>query len=438
MRGIDRPGLAPGDTGREAAAGVLFVPREFIRLMFLTSGLTAGLIRDEQVVPRVEQLVSPRPGSYSVLPMLFLDSSRRPSVGAQLLGNSRFAAMRLAVGFGGIHDLLGEARVRFAMPKPLPFVLSIEGLADTRSALQFRGVGQDPDNDPRNHFVAGAATHNAGYFEERERAIFELGARATRDIEVLLSSSLLRYVVDDTPTGGPTSIVHVFQPGSVPGAPVATASSCPKRAATFTGPPALPVGAPCPVENRLNYTELTLRFDTRASKGRPSPGVLLETYAGIATGLGNDPTQFYRLGGRAGGFISIRRRSNILSPKITIDGIAQPPGTQPVPFTELTQQPDFRGIDNRVDKISIVYSLDYRWSMIRYLGPRLFIDAAQIGPDMAAAFKVAPRVAGGFGIDLFSDDTELAQAMMSFSTEGVRVLFTFGIPTQFGDRQHRR
>jgi hypothetical protein len=438
VRGIDRRALTPGDSGREAAAGVLLVPREFIRLVFLTSGVTAGLIRDEHVVPRVEQLLSPRPGSYSVLPQLFLDSSRRPSVGAQLLGSSRFAAMRLAVGFGGIHDLLSEARLRIALPRPLPFVLTVEGLADTRSALQYLGVGQDPDTDPRNHFIRFAPTHEAVYFEERERAIFELGARATNDLEVLLSSSLLRTVLEDTPGGRPASIVRVFQPGSVPGAPVATATTCLSRAPSQVGTTALPVAVPCPVEGRLSYTELALRFDTRASKGRPSPGVLLEAYGGVTAGLGGDPTNFYRLGGRAAGFISVRRRSNILSPKIAIDGIAAPPTAPPVPFTELVNQPDFRGIDSRVDKISVVYSLDYRWSMIRYLGPRLFIDAAQVGPDMATAFKVVPRVAGGFGVDLFSDDTELAQAMMSFSTEGVRVLFAFGVPTQFGDRQHRR
>jgi hypothetical protein len=371
--------------------------------------------------------------------MLFLDSRRRASVGAQLLGNTHAAAMRLAVGFGGIHDLIGEARVRLALPRPLPFAVSIEGLADTRSTLDFLGVGQSPDTDPRNRFVRGAATHDALYFEERERLIVDVGARVTEDIEVLVSTSLLRTLVDDTPGGGPASIVRVFEAGSVPGAPVSTPSGCATRAATDAAPATfLPVGVPCPVENRMSYSELAARLDTRASKSRPSPGVLLESYGGITTGLGADPTRFFRIGGRAAGFISIRRRTNILSPKIVIDGIAQPTWAPNVPFTELVNQPDFRGIDSRVDRLSVVYSLDYRWSMVRYVGPRLFIDAAQVGPDMGQMFKAPPRVAGGLGVDLFSDDTELAQAMMSFSTEGIRVLFTFGIPTQFGDRQHRR
>jgi hypothetical protein len=439
VRGIERPGLAPDDPGREAAAGVLFIPRELLKLMFLASGLTAGLIRDEQVVPRLAEMLSPRPGSYSVLPSLFLDTRRRASAGAELLGNSQWAAMRLAFGFGGVHDLVGEARLRIALPRPLPLVISIEGLADSRSTLDFLGVGQDPDTDPRNAFRQGAITHDALYFEERERAILTLGARLGDDFELFLSSSLLRSHVADTPDGGPATLSNVFQPGNVPGAPVPPAvppagATCPPAAEVSTGLPSI---ASCPVDSRISYTELAVRFDTRASKSRPSPGVLVETYAGAAVGVGGDPTRFYRIGGRAAGFISILRRTNILSPKIVLDGTARPAG-EILPFTQLVGQPDFRGLDTRVDNLSLVASIDYRWSMIRYLGPRIFMDMASVGPDMGSIFKSAPRFAGGFGFDLFSDSTELAQAMMSFSTEGVRVLFTFGVPTQFGDRQHRR
>ncbi len=429
VRGIERPALVAGEAGREAAAGVLFVPRELVKLSFLATGLTAGLIRDEQIVPRVEELFSPRPGGYSVLPSLFLDSRRRASVGAQLLANSHFTAMRLAFGFGGVHDLIGEARLRWALPRPLPFVITVEGLADSRSTLDYIGVGQQPDTDPRNHFLAGAATHDALYFEERERGIVTLGTRLGKgeDFELFVSSSVFRSYVADTPGGGSNTLTRVFAPGSVAGAPSPTLV-CPHQA---------PGGA-CPVESLLSYTELALRFDTRAQTGQPSPGVLLESYGGGTVGLEGDPTRFYRLGGRAAGFVSILRKTNILSAKIILDGTVRPAGAPPVPFTQLVGQPDFRGIDSRIDSLSTVYSIDYRWSMIRYVGPRLFIDAAQVGPSMGKLLTAPPRFAGGFGVDLFSNDTELAQTMISFSTEGVRVLFTFGIPTQFGDRQHRR
>ncbi len=428
VRGIERPALAAGDADREAASGVLFVPRELVKLMFLASGVTASLMRDEQVVPRLEELLSPRPGGISVLPSLFLDSRRRASAGVQALGALRFTAMRLAVGFGGIHDLVGEARLGVALPKPLPFVISLKGLVDTRSTLDYYGVGQQPNTDPRNLFLKTAVTHDALYFEERERAILNLGARIGADFEWFVSSSVLRSQVADTPGGGPDTITSVFQPGSVTGAPSLTPGGCPNQVA----------GGSCPVESLISYTELEVRVDTRASKSRPSPGVLAEAYGGAAVGLGDDPSRFYRVGGRAAGFISILRHTNILSTKIIVDGTVRPDGAAPIPFTQLVGQPDFRGIDTRIDNLSLVASLDYRWSMIRYLGPRVFVDMAQVGPNAGALLKAPPRFAGGFGVDLFSNSTELGQAMMSFSTEGVRALLTFGVPTQFGDRQHRR
>jgi hypothetical protein len=166
--------------------------------------------------------------------------------------------------------------------------------------------------------------------------------------------------------------------------------------------------------------------------------VLVEGYGGAALGVAGDPARFFRVGGRAAGFFSIVRRSNILSLKIVVDGDVVPEGAAPLPFTQLLGQPDFRGMDTRIDHVSVVYSLDYRWSMLPWLGPRIFVDAAQIGPALGATFRVPPRVAAGLGFDLFSDSTELAQSLIAFSNEGVHVLFTFGIPTQFGDRQHRR
>jgi len=437
VRGIEREALDTGDAGREAAAGALFIPRNLVKLVFLASGVTASLMRDEQVVPRVEELLSPKPGSFSVLPSLFLDTRRRASAGAQVLGNLGFAAVRLAGGFGGIHDGVGEARVGFALPRPLPFVLSFEGLIDTRSTLDYYGVGQEPGTDPRNLFLRKAATTDGVYFEERIRGLVTLGARIGQDFEWFVSSSILRSLVEDTPGGGPGTITSVFQPGSVAGAPSLSAAGCGVTAAPTVFRTALPTTS-CPASSLITYTELAVRLDTRASKSRPSPGVLVGAYGGVAAGVGDDPSRFYRLGAQAAGFISVRRTTNILSPKLILDGTVRPAGAAPVPFTQLVGQPEFRGIDSRIDALALVASLDYRWSMIRYLGPRIFLDMAQVGPSMGALLKAPPRFATGFGFDFFSNSTELGQAMMSFSSEGVRVLFTFGVPTQFGDRQHRR
>jgi hypothetical protein len=427
VRGVSRPAIAPGDAQRTLASGLLFLPREMVELLFLASGTAASLIRDEQVVPRVEDLLSPRPGNISVFPTLFLDTRRRTSVGAQLLAAGYESATRLAFGFGGVHDLVGEARLHLGLPLPLPVALSLEGLADERSTLDYIGVGQEPDTDPRNRFRAGAATHDALYEEQRVRAIVGAGLRPTANTEILLSASFTRSRVEDTPGGGPSTLSRVFVPGSVPGAPGFGLPSCPDRAGV----------AACPEESRIVYAELALRLDTRPTVAKPSPGILVEGYGGYAFGTGDDPTRLVRLGGRAAIFVPVLRATNILSPRIILDGLATP-GDAQVPFTALTSQPDFRGIDDRIDRLSLVASLDYRWSVIEYVGARVFLDMATVGPDVGSMLNAPKRFAGGFGVDVYSGSTELAQMMVSLSSEGARAFFTFGVPPPFGDRQHRR
>ncbi|APR76367.1 Hypothetical protein A7982_01714 [Minicystis rosea] len=426
VQGIERAAVEEGEAQRRLLSGLLFVPREMVRLMFLAGGVTAGLIRDEQVVPRAAELLSPGPGQVSLLPWLFVDTRRRTSVGAQMIASGRESGTRLSFGFGGVHDWGGEGRVRLGFGWPIPFVISMEGLADQRSTLDYLGVGQEPDKDARNRFRTGALTRQATYYEQRSRVIGSLGARVAPDWEIFLSGSFTRSFVQDTPEGGAATISRVFAPGSVPGAPGMSAA-CIKKGAIS-----------CGAESHVAYGELALRLDTRPTKARPSAGVLVETYAGVGHAWGDDDTaRFYRVGGRAALFVSIVRPTNILSPKLVLDGMVVP-GDRTPPFTALVSQPDFRGFDNRFDRVSLVASLDYRFSIVRFLGARLFMDLASVGPDVGAMLDAPKRLAGGFGFDVFSSSTELASMVLAFSSEGAVATFTFGVPTFFGDRQHRR
>jgi hypothetical protein len=414
--GVERPAREEQDAQLEAASWALFLPRQFVKLSFAASGLAAGLIRDEQVVPRVEELLDPSPGNISVIPMLFLDTRRRTSVGAQMLASGKDSATKLAVGFGGIHDMIGEARIRYGFKWPVPIAITVEGLTDTRSALDYLGVGQEPEKDARNRFRKDASTREATYYERRVRAIAGVGVRAASSFEIFASASVTRSRVEDTPDGGAATLSRVFVPGSVIGAPRIGETSA---------------------ESHVLYAELALRFDTRPTRARPSPGYLIEMYGGAAEGTGDDATRFYRMGGRVAAFFPILRPTNILSPKLVLDGMFVPAGAR-VPFTSLVSQPDFRGIDNRLDNVSLVASLDYRWSFNPYVGARLFVDMATVGSDVGVMLDASKRVAAGFGVDVFSKSTELAQMTVSFSSEGARAYFTFGVPSLFGDRQHRR
>jgi len=404
-----RPAHEPGDTGRAALGALLYLPRKTVELLFLATGTAASIIRDEQIVPRVEELLSPRPGQISVFPAVLFETRRAPTLGAGMIASSKYGATGLTLGFAGPNDLLTEARIRLGFPRPVPIAIALDALYDTRSQLEYLGVGQAPARDPRNHFRSDTPVRTGTYFERRSRAIVSVGARVGPDVELFASTGITKSVVDDPPDGATNAISRVFVRDTLPGA--------------FT-------------ETTLVYTELALRLDTRRLRVRPSPGLLLEGYAGVGADIDPRDARFIRTGGRAAAFIPLVYASNILAPSLTLDQL-DPIGNTPIPFTALVNQPDFRGFDTHRDRLSIVASIDYRWALSRSIAPRIFLDLATVAPEMSAVFSEPPRIAAGLGFDVFSPSTEIGQFAIAYTSDGFRLLITFGLPTSFGDRQHR-
>jgi hypothetical protein len=404
--GLVTPAREPGDTARAAGSVLLYPPRRIVELLFLATGTAAGLVRDEQIVPRVEDLLSPRPGEISVFPFMFFQSGQVPSVGAKMLAVGQNIATSLAAGYGPWQDGLAEGRLRVATPRPLPSVFSLEALFDRRTQLSYLGVGQNPASDSRNHFNPGFEGGDAGYLEQRARIIASAGFRASNDVEIFLSSSFTHSRIDESPYGDVASLKDVFAPGTVPG-----------------------IGS-----TGISYTELATRLDTREFVGRPSPGILLEGYGGVGKAV-DSRMAYLRAGGRVAGYLPIVRRTNILSLRLTVDGEV-PLSSEPIPFAWLVRQPDFRGIDDRRDKMSAVASIDYRWAFARFLAARVFVDGATVGAGPLDLFVGLPRPAFGLGLDLFSRSTDIGQVALSWSPEGVRFLLSFGLSTA-SDRQHR-
>jgi len=408
VQGIERAAVEPGDSGRETAATLLYLPRKAVDLLFRATGSVAAVMRDQQIVPRIAELLDPPPGDVSVSPTLTLGGSEPPLAGAQVIANAGATTTRLAVGFGGIHDLLGEGRIHFVHPGPVPLAFRLEGLADTRTGLAYLGVGQVPAQDPRNHFQHGAASHQADYWQQRSRLVSSLGARLAKDVQVHAAMTYVDSRVTDAPDDSRT-IDRVFVSGTVPGAPG---------------------------RSRILYGETALRLDTRPTAARPSGGVLMEAYAGEARGVGGDPTRFLRLGGRAAFFVPILRRTNVLSVAVILDGLAAPSGAA-VPFTQLVGQPDYRGSDDRFDDVSYVVSVDYRWEFLPFLGARIFVDVAAVGPEAQELVDERPRAAVGFGLDIYTPSTTLGEVSFAGGADGVTAALRIGVPSRFGDRLHR-
>lgn len=407
VTGVVKPARESSDTARSAANVALWLPREFAGLLFLTTGAAAGLLENEQVVPRVKELLFTRDGSIGVYPTLFLETGTSPNVGARMVAAADNQATMLRAGYGGSDENVLESRLRFGRRAPFPTMLSLEALHERRTGLGFLGLGQTPETDRRNHFASDL--RSLSLRDRRERVIASLGFRPGADVELFLSTSYTQRYPHDLPEGDGPEIDRVFESGSVPGLGTTT---------------------------RLIYNELALRIDTRSVRAAPSPGLLLEGYFGGSQQVLDGGGQFARMGGRAAGFFSVARRTNVLSPKLVIDGV-MPITHDPIPVLELARQPDFRGFNNRRDYVSMVGSLDYRWKLASFLAARLFTDLATVGPSVRELAFGELRWVGGFGFDLYSDNAEVARVAIAGSPEGASFLLSFGVASRFGDRQHR-
>ncbi|MCA9642128.1 MAG: hypothetical protein H6718_04390 [Polyangiaceae bacterium] len=409
VSGIERGGREAGDLSRELAGGLLWLPRQTVELLFFASGNAAGLIDDEQVIPRVEDSLNPPKGEIRAFPTLFIETAGPLSVGVRLLARADNFGSTVRFGFGGRRELVAESRLRATLSEPRPIAVGIELLHDVRGSRGYLGVGQDPASDPRNIFRADSTEREAQYEEIRERFITSLGVRPLDDLELLLSSSITLRHLQDTEDAGERRVSRVFDLDSLPGG----------------------LGV-----RRITYNEAGLRLDTRKGRNGAFPGIQVETYVGHALGIPPTDTSFLRTGGRVATFFEVYKRSNILSPRLVLDTM-RPLDNATIPFNELTRQPDFRGFDSRRDFSSLVASLDYRWTVMRYLAARLFADAAVVAPDLPSLRHQTPRFAAGSGLDFFTRSGSLGSVTTVFSPEGFKLTLSFGVAGGFGDRQHR-
>jgi hypothetical protein len=396
-----------GDGTREVGNAFAFVPRKTLEYFFLAHAIVARFAYDHHLVPEAKPF-GPRQPKIFVFPTLFVETNRTWSIGTHMVAQGGPFATSHRVGFGSVHDLVAESRVQYAPAiGPVQWVTSVEGLAESQSELEYSGVGQSPRSDARNRFV-GTTPFDAGLYRElRMRGIVESGVRPHRFVQLQQSVSLTRRQLQDARDAGDEALSRVFEPGSV----------------RLWGP-----------DTWIAYGETACRFDTRDASGRPTPGVMAEAYGGYARETRGLEAAFARVGGRLAGFIPIYRTTNILSPRLVLDGVVDVDG---LPFTELARQPDYRGLDDRRDFVSLVGSLDYIWAFARFAALRVFVDAATVGPAVEKLPLDRLRVAGGGGIDIFSAHTNIMSMRLGGSADGFHLALGIGRPLRFGDRQHR-
>lgn len=410
VTGVDKKEHLPSDAGRDFGNALLFVPRKVTEFMLWSSTVAIGVLEKEPVVPRAQEAVSTGGGHVVFVPTAFFETKGVFNVGARMITDFDWVATGLRVGVGGANSFEIEPRITVQPNRPLRTLISAEALYRRDNDSGYFGVGQVPATDPRNHFRPGHAGEEARYFEERTRFIFSYAVRLSDNLELLTSGSLDRRRITDPRGVDKLKMSQVFVKGSVPG--------------SFD-------------DRALVYGEAALRLDSRRTRGRPSGGLLVEGYGGTARSvLSTTPAEFLRLGGRAAGFIPLYRKTNILSPRVVLEGVVPINHTE-IPFTELAGEPDFRGYDERRDRIATVMSLDYRWLIVEHVATSIFMDATTVGAGFDQMQFKHLRWVVGAAIDLHRDEAVLGRFSIAAGIEGPRFLFTLGNANDYGDRQHR-
>lgn len=413
VTGIEAPERERSDTLREIGNTLLFPPRESLSVLFMLTRTASVIAEQQQVIPRINDFTREKRGEITIFPTVFFDPGRRPSVGAFMVtGGPGGTSTSVRVGSGGPNEALVETRIALARSGRLPFSLVGETLYDMRTSLQYLGLGQDPEEDPRNHFRPMTRFREARYRHQRLRTILSGGIRPSENTELFLSTSYTTHIIDDSPDDGGRSMNFVFVPGSVPGGPTLHDSG----------------------RGHIVYSEVAVRHDTREDRGSPKEGAYVEGYIGYAAGVGDDATQYARFGFRGALFLAIYRRTNILSPRLVVDRLAAL-NKHEIPFYELARESDFRGFHTRRDALSATASVDYRWGFAPQVSGRLFFDMNSVGPELVKLG--GPRWAVGLGMDIYASAHDIGSWAFSFSQEGVGFFLSFGVPSSFGDRQHR-
>jgi hypothetical protein len=342
-----------------------------------------------QVKERLLDLFFDDTRTFGVYPRLSLESGTRPGVGVRLVHKDLFgsgARLRLAADYGGELQQRLDGGLTTGPLFAAPLRLHVRGGWQQQPGAPFYGFGDTP-------------AQRAPFWQRVVRA--EVG------LEVNPAGPLFGSL-----TG--SFVSRRFGERSATAAPV-------DRSA-LTG---------WATGTRVFYGEAEVGVDTLAvsrpsiSAAAPSSGTRLALFAGAAAGAKGDPTRYARYGLDALQYLDLYGGDRVLVLRLHGEGVAPAAGSDRIPFTDLPRLggPSFlRGYarDRFRDRVAVLGTVEYRYPIWRQLSGFLFVDAGKVVPDWAALSRSArPRVGGGGGLELYSDESFKLRTQLAGSEEGL-------------------
>ena len=412
IRGFERNEHKTGRAFLKTVNALLWPPRALIDLTLTSAGFSAMLIDEKKIIKKFEDIFYLYDHKFGWFPVLNIVTGNPRGVGLSFFYREKYfgAGIKGAYNNTDIWGIKGELSHVFFRNRYF-WNLELIGRLQNDDNFRFYGIGADPQNDPRSHFLPESSSDYVIYSQRRALINLNLGVRPSGNWEFFFSSFYQKRTVRNPSAAHAANIDNIFLSDSLPGAQI---------------------------KSKKFYNELSFRFDNRPNLSIISPGTRFEAYLGYSVGFKNDNEQLLRSGFDFSTYIPVLRRNRVIIPRIVFDMVEDLREGEQIAFVEYPRHISFRGVNDktllRSDNYMLVPSLEYQWPLTYHISAHLFADYLMVS-DTPLGFETtnAPW-AVGFGMAAHTRFSELMRMNIAYGSEGIFLKFSFGLSFLYKDR----
>ncbi|MBD3291017.1 hypothetical protein GF337_19575 [candidate division KSB1 bacterium] len=417
LRGIERDESAGFNPFRWLSQKALFIPKQIQYGIRYASGYGFKLFNDPKFITNIENFFFNEEKTMGWYPTADVASGFRPRGGLSFFYIYKNWDAAIEGEYAGEAKYQVEGFVSHQIQRANQiWVVSLSGLRSYDDDHIYYGIGNFPDSDSRSHFLSNPASDHGVYFQQRWKVEFLIGMQPFPKWQFFLTHNYQKRVHKNAFDLEGTlvsegDIMDSFDIQKLPG---------------FQHP------------LTQFYNELSLRYDTREKDVYMSPGWMLESYLGFSHGIKQDDSRYLKMGLDVFANIPVIQQNRFIVPRLIFHKLENLDESIPVAFSDYPTQPLYRGVSKRkllrIDKYSLLPSIEYQYPLSFNLGAHLFLDYLMVANSLTKlTFKNAPWAAG-IGVDFHGLDGELARASIAYGSEGIDLALKIGITALLNGR----
>lgn len=403
IRGLEQD-ASRGNPYLRKITGILgYIPRYFRNGIRYASGYGAQIMNDPKVVQTIEGFFISDDKSLGWYPIVDIGSERRPQIGLNFFFTQNPFESLVRGKFTGTRKYKTEARVAWRIQrKSRIWRLMLRSYMAADDDQEFYGFGFNPRLDARSYFNPETEEEFGRFYARQYLLQLLAGVRPSGKWEFFLSTQLQKREFEELYAAS-DFIGNVFDLEKL-------------------GIAQHPI--------QYLYHEISLRYDSRKKNVYDAPGTRIESYLGLADGIGQDLSRFVKVGIDIQTSVPVILKNRMLKPRFAFNYLKNLKSEIPVAFTEYPVHQAFRGVSKRkllrTDKYSFVPSIEYQWPLSFNLSGAIFLDYLVVTNSLGyLPFADAPW-AVGLAINFHSIDGELANMHFAAGSEGLRFSLNIG------------